>query len=75
MRNAASAQCSTLLERRKRALWTQGAERLTLPEEGVLEVEGLPEDLKNSLCRPAASLLRLATFSDFRPSDEGQTFH
>ena len=39
----------------------------------VLEVEGLPEGLKNSLRRPAASLLRLATLSDFRPSDERQT--
>ena len=48
----------------------QGALRLTLPEEGELEVEGLPEGLKNSLRRPAASLLRLATLSDFRPSNE-----
>ena len=41
----------------------------------ILEVEGLPEGLKNSLRRPAASLLRLATLSDFRPSDERQTVH
>lgn len=41
--------------------------------EGVLEVEGLPEGLKNSLRRPAASLLRLATLSDFRPSNERLT--
>ena len=40
-----------------------------------LEVEGLPEGLKNSLRRPAASLLRLATLSDFRPSDESLTVH
>ena len=39
----------------------------------ILEVEGLPEGLKNSLRRPAASLLRLATLSDFRPQDERLT--
>ena len=71
--DVAGTKWTTLLERRKRARWTQGALRLTLPEEGELEVEGLPEDLKNSLRRPAASLLRLATLSDFRPSNERQT--
>ena len=73
MRNGASAQCSTLLERRSERDELKAQRALPCRRREILEVEGLPEGLKNSLRRPVAVLLRLATLSDFRPSDERLT--